>query len=375
MAFPLFPFLPAEIQLQIWESAAPSQPGMHMHVFDVRAPPPPAANRWISSSSHSRSRSRTSSSGKVRKPSASRMRKNAPAACLGQLDGRGGVSLHAFDAAETATAAGARLYAAADPSMYRFRENLRTTCADAAAAADRAQAAVPPEHRAAVELPSGKKVPYNNATDVLHLRFITTSPPQKSRSSPPPPPPPRRGADDAMDVDIDNSTAAPLSTIFRSLWSRELAAALHAARRVAIDVSQVWPELAEQQHKLVQDIVFLVCSLQNDLEVLYLVDYAAPRAARDLMAREGSLYRSLHCHGPEVWEREMQREGDVIHGVGTLWREVFDLKGLGWHQQHPAFLFGEMFSEVVRLQQGNWFGEGEKQAVFKGVRVLVAEDE
>ncbi|PSR80849.1 hypothetical protein BD289DRAFT_373400 [Coniella lustricola] len=179
-----------------------------------------------------------------------------------------------------------------------------------------------------------------------------------------------------------SKSTAPLSTIFQSLWSSSLATTLHRARRIAIDVSQIWPELAEQQHKLVQDIVFLVCTLQNDLEVLYLVDYSAgpgryhpQRKAEEMMQKEGNDGAAAGIVSMEAWNREMQRQGDVIHGVGKIWREIFDLEKLGWHARHPAFVFGEMFGEVVRLQQGNWFGEGQKQAVFKGVRVLVAQDE
>ncbi|KAF3766169.1 hypothetical protein M406DRAFT_330008 [Cryphonectria parasitica EP155] len=402
--FPQFSLLPAELQLQIWESAAATQPSMHMHMFDVHAPssssPPPTqtTNTAVSNpltrkiSSHRRSRSRCSSSGKVRKPSASPPRKlnsNIAAAAAAmeqeqQPEAGAGVSIQAFDMAPDAAAhmalPGARPFTS-DPSMYRFRNALRATCTDAAGAVARAQAAVPVSDRAVVELPGGGRIAYNNAADVLHLRFLTS--PVTNLMEP--------DSDSAMDIDtpLPTNTAgsAPLSAIFRSCWSRELAAALHGARRVAIDVSQIWPELAEQQHRLVQDVVFLVCTLQNDLEVLYLVDYSAgryPRAgagiAKELMGREGGLYRALHSRaggqteGGDWWERELQRKGDVIHGADRVWREVFDLEKLGWHERHPAFVFAEMFGEVVRLQQGNWFGEGQKQAAFKGVRVLVAED-
>lgn len=175
-----------------------------------------------------------------------------------------------------------------------------------------------------------------------------------------------------------HTAAAPLSSIFQSLWSPSLAAALYNSRRIAIDVSQIWPNLAEDQHRLVQDIVFLACTVQNDLEVLYLVDYSAgiganhARAAKDLMEKnDNGLCRRLH----HDWETDKMRKGDVIEGVGMTWREVFGLEKLGWHERHPGFVFGEIFDEVVRLQQANWYGKGNSQATFKGVRVLVAEDE
>lgn len=215
-----------------------------------------------------------------------------------------------------------------------------------------AEARIPPADRAIVELPSGRQLVYDNALDVLHLRFLGGN----------------------------ENGAAPLSTIFQSLWSPALATALHNARRVAIDVSQIWPELAQQQHKLVQDIVFLVCTLQNNLEVLYLVDYSQQVGQNALSAKtlaaskESELYARFHSYGPER-EVEKNRPADVIHGNGTVWREIFDFERLGWHERHPGFVFGEMFGEVVRLQQGQWFGEGEKKATFQGVRVLVAENE
>lgn len=202
-----------------------------------------------------------------------------------------------------------------------------------------------------MELPSGRRVVHDRARDVLHLRFLDAG------------------------GDGGGGGRAPLSAIFQSLWSPALASALHGARRVAIDVSQIWPQLADQQHKLVQDIVFLVCTLQNNLEVLYLVDYSqGQNAAKTLASKDSELYQRFHCYGSKQ-DAEKEREADVIHGNGTVWREVFDLESMGWHERHPAFVFGEMFGEVVRLQQGQWFGEGEKKATFQGVRVLVAEHE
>lgn len=121
--------------------------------------------------------------------------------------------------------------------------------------------------------------------------------------------------------------------------------------------------------------MFLVCTLQNALEVLYLVDYSPTMArAADLGSKDGELYARLHS-GSSSSSEEAAREGDVIRGNGTVWREVFDLEGLGWDERHCGFVFGDMFEEVVGLQQGSWFGEGERKATFQGVRVLVAEDE
>lgn len=312
------------------------------------------------------------------------------AACLDSLTET--VTLASLDTSSSTTTTGSmtttrltgtRLHS--DPSMYKYCDRLRATCVDAADTMTRITAGIPAADRATVELPSGRTLTYNNAQDVLHLRFaINPLQPLPTTTI------------YSGDMDLDEPSAAPpktspapLTAIFQSLWSRQLAAALHGARRVAIDVSQIWPELAESQNQLVQDIVFLACTLQNDLEVLYLVDYSAGRCqcgsnlgknirARDLMRKDGELYQAFHSHAgtdPESWEAEKQRKGDVIQGVGKVWREVFDLEALGWNDKHPGAIFAETFGEVIRLQQENWYGEGEKASTFKGVRVLIAEDE
>lgn len=398
-SFPQFANLPAELQLQIWDSTTTTLSGtMQMHLFDVHAPSPPTSSsslvtNTITPTQKARLRQRTTS------PSPTRVRKSTSP----QRDARHHhhqqqqhghpyqqrsatrletVTLEAFRPSSFSGSAGKP----SDPSAYRLRHALRATCTDAAAAARRAQRAVPPRDRAVVELPSGHTVEYDNARDVLHLRFCcrsshTTAEEDESSPSPPSSPPPP-------------AEVAPLSAIFRTLWSRPLAAALHGARRLAIDVSQVWPELPEEQSRLAQDIVFLACTVQHDLEVLYLVDYSSSSSSRatrqraaaaaeattssptDPGRRDGDLYTRLHYPTDAGWERERARPADVIHGgAGTVWREVFDLEALGWHERHPGFVFGEMFGEVVRLQQANWYGQGDKKATFQGVRVLVAEDE
>lgn len=406
-SFPQFASLPAEIQLQIWESTAAALPTMQMHLFDVRAPlaPPPEASHIstlvataAAAQQKARLRQRGSSS------NTTRVRKSVPPPRDSRRAARREtVTLEAF----SCTAAEADGQGHRDPSGYRLRDALRATCTDAADAVRRARRAVPPADRAAVLLSSGRAVEYDAARDVLHLRFLAAADDDNEPSGPRAPggngsPEGRVTMTKKMSEEQEEgcedapapTTMAPLSAIFRSVWSHELAAALHGARRVAIDVGQVWPELADEQTRLVQDIVFLACTLQHDLEVLYLVDNSAPgrsspspstssscpsrarkRPAEDLSARDGELYGRLHYRSDDGWEHECSREGDVVHGVGRVWREVFDLEGLGWHERHPGFVFGEMFGEVVRLQQGNWYGEGRKKATFKGVRVLVAEDE
>jgi hypothetical protein len=96
------------------------------------------------------------------------------------------------------------------------------------------------------------------------------------------------------------------------------------------------------------------------LEVLYLVDYCAGRC------------RPL---GEATWNAKKEREqehgekrlGDVIHGVGTIYREVVELQRLGWHEDHPARALARVLKSTIRAQQG-------AAQTFLGVRGLVCED-
>lgn len=433
MAFPQFANLPAEIQLQIWESTTATLPATpQMHIFDVRAPSPPSPPPKPRLRQQSQVPGRASPSpGRVRKscsasplppPSSSprRRRKNLPL---------GSVTLEGFRPERNiSSSSGSGSGSSVDLSAYKFRDVLRATCVDAADAVARLWDAVPAADRAVVELPDGRRVAYDNARDVLHLRFLvdpaaTDIGAAATTTGGLPTPPPSRSPSPEVDCRMEDiperhSNAdedpvppppAPLTALFQSSWSPALATALHAARRVAIDVGQIWPSLAEEQHRLVRDVVFLACTMQHDLEVLYLVDYSGGGSSsrllpassssstttttttttssgpsthgNDLMSKTpGSLYERFHCPAlaDEAWEKERARPGDVIRGgCGAVWREVFDLEALGWHERHAGFVFGEVFGEVVRLQQGNWFGEGGgrgSRAAFKGVRVLVAEE-
>lgn len=352
--FPQFPHLPPEIRLQIWESTIATLPSMH--VFDIRqrispspAPAPAPAGAIPVPGTQDPAQSK-------REP-----------LCLGELDG----TLH-IDALETGgtarhpmtTTQGAHFRF--DPSMYKFRDSLRATSIDPARTIQMARNV----DANTIHLPTGRALTYDNTQDVLHLRFV------------PPALPSPKGA----------RHAGPISAMFEGVWSEELATALHYARRIAIDVSQLWPDLAGGQSDLLQDIAYLACVLQNDLEVLYLVDYCAGRCnsakAGDLMGRDTELHRKMHCHGSGgvssfdkgAWDHEKRREPDFFHGVGKIWREVFDIEKMGWDESHPGFVFAEVFGEVVGMQQGDCVGDRDvgamnKEVKFKGIRVLVAEDE
>lgn len=433
-SFAKFPELPPEIQLQIWESTIATQPAMHL--FDVCVPP------CISESAATTIASPTPDSHTDDSEDADSASSKREAIYLDEAADTLYLSPLATTTTEDATASpgetkvstkGARFRT--DPSMYNFRGSLASTCTDAAATVRRslstARGRDGDTNTIYLGAPSTARgcasLTYDNTQDVLHLRF---SPPAFRFPG--------------ADGDGGRLAGSALSAIFESVWSQELSSALHRARRVAIDVSQLWPDLSsscgaaggEQQQGgdgggegegqqqgeeetgggetevleqegeeeedeaggnddgslIMQDIAFLACTMQHDLEVLYLVDYCAGRCdscpsqpsslrARDLMdRRDDGLYRALR--NGETWQKEKARKPDVIQGVGKVWREVFDLERLGWDEEHPGFVFAEMFAEVVKMQQGNWIGddsqEGEvarEKAKFQGVRVLVAEDE
>lgn len=349
-SFPQFALLPAEIQLQIWESTAATLPDtLKMHLFDVHAPvpqplPPPSPIRQLRPRSkfhklthtHRRRHRRVRQTVSYTKSPHTQLLEQGPLVTIRTSSQR------------------ANTTSSSDPSLYKFRSALRATCTDAARTVHRFEASIPPENRTAIVDTSSRAqtshpIVLDAAHDVLYLRFLVDTPPAATKSAPLPP---------------------PLTAIFQSLWSDSLAAALYGARRVALDVSQIWPQLVDEAlaGRLVHDVAFLACTLQNELEALYLVveDSSSSLRARELQTK-GELYRRLQ--GVE------DRDPDVIHGVGKAWREVFDLEGLGWHERCPGFAFAEMFGEAVRLQQGNWYGDGERKATFQGVRVLIAEDE
>jgi hypothetical protein len=428
-SFTKFPELPPELQLQIWESTIACQPSMHL--FDVCVPPAvckSAQSTTTSPSSDSHDDGHDNSHNNNNGHSDTRLSKGEDPIYLDEaID-----TLYLAPVATTTTSTTGDLLSdlqasstitqgplfPTDPSMYKFRGSLAATCIDAAATMRKSTTGGGGTNTIYLGAPSTARgcasITYDNTQDVLHLRFV---------------PPALRFPD------ASGRLTSPISAIFESVWSQELAGALHRARRVAIDVSQLWPDLGprvfgsgedgeEEQggdlgeddgvgepavlqggeaedddaggiddvSLIMQDIAFLACTVQNDLEVLYLVDYrtgccdshssqSPSLRARDLTNRsDDGLYRSLR--NGETWEKEKTREPDVIRGVGKVWREVFDLEKLGWHEEHPGFVFAEMFAEVVKMQQGNWASDdnedgdnAKERATFKGVRVLVVEDD
>lgn len=355
--FPRFPDLPPEIQLQIWESTGATLPSMH--IFDVCVPSSPVSTGPNCASNQNQDHGPS-------KRDTIYLEEADDTLYLDTLN----TELRHPETPTAITTQGAHFRA--NPSMYTFQDSLRAACIDSANTLQRTTTARK-EDLNTIHLPGGRAITYHNAQDVLHLRFV----------------PP------AFRFPGGGRLAGPVSAAFEGIWSGALASALHRARRVAIDVSQLWPDLGRARGDLLQDVAYLACVLQNDLEVLYLVDYCAGRCSNGgvgvgglVGSRDGGLYRKVFGFGggdvgdaeeEAAWDKESRREPDVFHGVGKIWREVFELEKLGWGERHPGFVFAEAFSEVVRMQQGNYMGDDEgavrKEVSFKGIRVLIAEDE
>ena len=281
--------------------------------------------------------------------------------------------------------------------MYKLRDNLRATSIDAANISSLKPSTfgtVP--HKAeqnSVYLPGPDRyVHYNSMTDVLHLRFrdggAATALSQETLFNGPEP-----ALEDEFQVtsrineeqsrgsaqiyqDSRDIYTNGISAVLESLWSSEMADTMHNARRIALDVTETWTE-SSTISLIIEEIAFLACTMQHNLEVLYLVDYCVGRCSRcgretmsidELQTRGSELYRELHSGS----EEEEVRLPDVIHGLGKTYYEVFDLEKIGWTDQHPTYMFARIIGEAIRGQQQE---STTGRQTFKGVRVLVAKDE
>ncbi|KAH8882313.1 hypothetical protein GQ53DRAFT_885727 [Thozetella sp. PMI_491] len=363
-AFPQFSHLPGELQLMIWEAASTSP---SMHVFDVCFPSRGTPRAWNAFA-------RGVARGEL---SASRLARYAKF--------RQSVFLDALEAGGRGPAQPSPVaYHQVDPSMYTFHRSLKATCTDSFRALElEGQTTEINVHTSdinTVYLPGpDRRVWYNNGTDILHLRFG-----QKD------------GADESTEDDLpelvalkDNLADAPppgvldlpddqlsdLTAILESTWSPEMADTLRTARRVAFDASAAYTHFTTGI-SLIEEVIFLACTIQQDLEVLYLVDYCIGRCkscnkgrldAADLQGRGGVL--DLDLHGAE----DVERKPEMIQGVGKVYKEVFEFEKMGWNAAHPTFLFARVLAEAIRDQQAEASLDG--KVIFQGVRVLMAEDQ
>jgi hypothetical protein len=350
--FPQFARLPPEIQLKVWEAACA---GPSMHVFDICIP-----------LGHGDDRRKQTSAGNDNRGIRRLRQENTNK--LGRM-----VFL---DEAKSDP----RLRHAADPSWYKWRQNLTRVSVDAAAvaamplttAASWPGAARQPIDLNDVYLPGPERyVCYDNGSDILHLRINGQL---RSALGAATDTVPCKGLPCPSQVSICLSSG--LSQLLDAEWSPGMANAVQAARRVALDVADIWTD-STLGPLIMEEVAFLACTLQSNLEVLYLVDYCAGRCsycakqalrARNLQVRGNELDRELHGGG---LKDEFNRAPDVVQGFRVAYREIFELEKLGWTSCHPTFVFARILDEAIRSQQADGLGE----SLFRGVRVLMVEDE
>ncbi|KAH8593112.1 hypothetical protein B0O99DRAFT_596640 [Bisporella sp. PMI_857] len=348
--FPQFALLPAELQAQIWEASCP-RPGMN--IFDVCSPSITGESRIA--------RAFKGRDGRV--SDEERYDSYKSSVFLDALDVNIGHSELTNNPGNTSTCKLRH-----DPSIYKVAAQLRATCVDAASAATVSSRTPTMSSKGftdadknvdvnSVYLPGKNKwVYYNNTSDVLCLQFGPSGSISNATSDAP-----------FGDHDDHRAFSSGLSDALGGIWSTEIAATLQGARRVAIDIAETLAASGVLEI-VFEEISYLCCCIQRNLEVLYLVDHCIGRCQRrnknQLSSKKlqtvGELAKELGCLS--------DREPNVIYGASRAYREIFDLEQFGWHHDHPTFVLAKMFDKAIRSQQGN-------QLVFQGVRVLVCEDE
>ncbi|KAH7142061.1 hypothetical protein EDB81DRAFT_654008, partial [Dactylonectria macrodidyma] len=320
--FPLFPRLPTELKHKIWEASYP-KPGMH--IFDICVQP-----RQPFTEVHDAPASETPYDAY-----ADRVFLNSVTITPGHCHGASGTTF------------------SRDPSAYRTAIILSITSVDSAkvtkASIDSGSLGSPN----VVYLPRmGKRVIYDNGTDVLCLRF---SPSHQAVQD---------VTNNVFSHDSHPGIRNDISRILEAEWCEGMAAALFNARRLAIDMSELWSPSGLDPMSL----AYLSCCIQNDLEVLYLVDYCVGRCGRcwkgelrqkDLVTRKCSLARELD---PE------DREMDVIYESTITYRQISNLEKLGWDSDHSIFALAKIIADTIRAQQG-------PDGPFRSVRILICEEE
>ncbi|CAK7203749.1 hypothetical protein SEUCBS139899_006496 [Sporothrix eucalyptigena] len=398
--FPQFAQLPAELRLSIWEAAV-SPPSMHL--FDVCLPSG-TSDDDNSEDTEQESLDRAQIAFGQQYTTLTRYHKFKDTVF--------------FDAHHAANNdvdhATPRTQPPLDPSMYRWKMSLSSACVDAYAATSLSSSPIQTRDKTPISSPAAvfddaintvylpgpdRRIQYNNKNDVLHLclsssnkrRFAQELSVPVAASLPPSSPANQTCASkDVVEIEVAEVGLTADETLDEDeltpglldvQWSDEMGETLRNARRIAIDAAHTTRFVDLSSPLGLEELVMLACTLQQGLEVLYLIDYCPGRCldcdrpgsrAADL-TKKGGLYKSLN-HDEDDEEEEKEDDGrapDIIWGVGRVYREVFDLEGLGWTDKHPAFDFGRALGAIIRAQQR----DTTMTCQFQGVRVLMVEDE
>ncbi|KAJ0297111.1 hypothetical protein COL516b_011017 [Colletotrichum fioriniae] len=280
-----------------------------------------------------------------------------------------GPSIHIFDVCFPSwrgTDRSSRAFQSADGRIIednyarwtKYRE-MRLVCSEASAAVERRLRG---RNTNSVYLPGrNQRIHYDNEEDVLLLRF----------------------GDGGALTDLSHgvlfgeyeaSGVNSLTEVLEGPWSAEIAETLRDARLIALDIAETWTP-ATVGAVLFEEVAYLACCIQRGLRVLYLVDHCHGRCVRckkqditrSRLQTRGDLHDQLHSRHKDA---ARSRTADVIHGVGKTYREVFDLEGMGWSDEHPIYVFARVMDEMIRSQQA----DADTQD-FEGIRVLLVEDD
>lgn len=359
--FHKFFLLPPELRLAIWEAAIASPA---MHVFDVCMP---------------------ELNGHGTAPdAAAKTDKRADVAFMRKTQKQDGKEIRYSSFKHTAFFDA--LANEHDPSMYRWKMALASTCIDAR----RIAASSPGRSLNSVYLPGPEcRILYDNATDVLHLRFgATLSCPKLARL----PLLEEEERPQAPSTSYSLLVPEPAAEeyvgdgLLSCQWSAELAETVRTARQIAIDAGQTDSLVKVYNNPIFLDEIHMLASTMScALENLYLVESCGSGACQGCknaltkvqdQTTEGSLYDGLNiaaAPSPLSTTAKATVVSDTpparIYGVDKVYNQVFDLENLGWTDLHPAYIFGKALGKAIREQQADL-----GRVVFKGVKVLTVEN-
>ncbi|RSL45570.1 hypothetical protein CEP53_010716 [Fusarium sp. AF-6] len=308
--FALFSQLPAELQLKIWDASLP-RPGIQIFDVcfqDISSPDKTASGETVEDDIHTEH-----------------------------------TFLSSLNLTPTRHLQVPSTTFRSDPSIYKIAKVLSTTTIDSSNMVKARLGSGQEGRPNTVHLPSLKeRVCYDN-TDVLCLRF---------------------GLSHNVRQDVGPLFRNNISRVLEAEWSGEMASTLFSARRLAIDIAELWSPGGLDP----MSVAYFCCCIQNDLEVLYLVDYCVGRCKKcfkgSLTSKELSTSKCTLANELEAEDREM----DVIHGSTVTYREISNFEKLAWDSDHSAFEIAQMMGDTIREQQGT---EGR----FRSVRILVCEEE
>ena len=369
-SFSRFSDLPPELRLSIWEAAVISP---SVHIFDVCMPD--LDGKPFEDTAEKRADVAFRPSPHTRGNDDTRYNKFKNTVFLDSLSGE------------------------LDPSMYRWKMALASSCLDAFRVTSVTSVTSDTSGNSgnSVYLPGpDRRVHYDNEADILHLRFgpaqcrlkcsfplpETTSDVVSMSSVPLP---------DSVSASsmLSDAAAEPVDDFVENglldrQWSAELAATIRTARHIALDAGQTDALVKVQNNPILYDEIHMLAStMACALEALYLVDSCSSGGCIDCehdavrpedLCGKGLLYNGLNSDTSETsaaaaTSLPLEPLPERFHGIGKTYTQVFDLEGLGWTDQHPAYIFGKALGEAIREQQAD-----AGAVVFKGVRVLVTED-